>query len=71
MIIETKFRVGDFVWMIRNNRADSGFVATISVVHGYGAYSPRITYFVEWHGAAETHDERELFASKEELLKSL
>lgn len=83
MKIETKYNIGDEVWLIEANKCISGkivgFRHTYGIGHRYGHLytgkeSIRIDYSIEipyriFH--AVDIEERRVFPTKEELLKSL
>ena len=65
MTIETKYNIGDEVWLMRNNEAALGFVEIIDIRHT--TFEEDIEYYV----LGNWHFESSLFPTKEELLKSL
>lgn len=83
MTIETKYNIGDEVWLIEANKCTSGKIVgirhTYGIGHRYGHLytgkeSIRIDYSIEipyriFH--AVDIEERRVFSTKEELLKSL
>lgn len=83
MTIETKYNIGDEVWLMEANKCMSGkivgFRHTYGIGHRYGHLytgkeSVRIDYSIEipyriFH--AVDIEERRVFSTKEELLKSL
>lgn len=83
MIIETKYNIGDEVWLIDANKCTSGKIVgirhTYGIGHRYGQLytgkeSVRIQYSIEISNRifyAIDIEENRLFPTKEELLKSL
>ena len=71
MKIETRFNVGDEVYMLHDNRVVCKIVKTISTfIHG-GTSEPILKYgFETCNGRIEKY-ESEVFDTKEKLLKSL
>ena len=70
MTIETKYNIGDDVWLLYNNKAVSSRIFRIEVkvdLH----LSARIKYYLSGSDIAEFYSEDKLFPTKEELLKSL
>lgn len=83
MTIETKYNIGDEVWLMEANKCMSGkivgFRHTYGIGHRYGHLytgkeSIRIDYSIEIPGRifhAVDIEENRVFPTKEELLKSL
>lgn len=80
MKIETKFNIGQEVYFMCNNKAQCAEVLEIdaTVSHSskeYSALKTKCSYEVNFRntvgGGCKFYEESELFASKEELLKSL
>lgn len=70
MTIETKYNIGDEVWLMYKNKAVSSSIFRIEVkvdLH----LSVRIIYYLSGSSCAEFYSEDKLFPTKEELLKSL
>lgn len=65
-MIETKFNVGDEVWVIHSNKVSTYQVRGIHVFCSNNCIE--ISYVTE---ASVPHPENKLFATKDELLKSL
>lgn len=73
MKTETKFNIGDEVWFKRNSDYFKGRISAIHISLRTGETIPTIEYNVIW-GNDFYHDyiiERNLFRTKEDLLKSL
>jgi len=71
MIIETKFNKKDTVWTMKDNKAVNGIVDEIHVaVTNNGVY---ILYVLKGTmiKLGHKHEERELYANKQDLLNSL
>lgn len=72
MTIETKYNIGDEVWFMQNNKICSD---TITAIHTYRTETiSHITYGFGKSIRSQIIaiiDERDLFPTKEELLKSL
>lgn len=69
MTIQTKYEVGNVVWLMRDNQAISTTVSLIKVTVRQ-SYHPYISYRLEDEGNIE-RQEKELFPSKASLLESL
>ena len=67
MVVESKFNIGDDVWFIRGNQATCCDVTGVGIFVE-GNKEPKITYTVHYD---HDYDESQVFATKEELLKSL
>ena len=74
MKIETRFNVDDNVYFMHENRVATAQVATVQVYthkpHGDRVVTG-IKYYLKHLGKSDGYMEDALFASKEELLKSL
>lgn len=77
MTIETKYNIGDAVWVIMNNKAQHLRIEEIKVSIGEAAISEdgilsiceyKLSYSVGWGNWCKESD---IFPTKEELLKSL
>jgi len=85
MTIETKFNFGDMVFVLAANKVhnvkiisvDARYSDTIERIDGHGTIkssNPKqyVTYRVKYQSGGEnTFEETELFATKDDLLKSL
>lgn len=70
MTIETKYNIGDEVWLMALGKPKKGKIGTISIgVLGDG--DVKLKYSVEKIGFWYHRYENQLFPTKEELLKSL
>jgi hypothetical protein len=68
MTFETKYNIGDEVWVMHDNRCRCTIVKSIrTMIHDYTSLID-IEYFIE---VGEWLHEGRLFPTKEELLKSL
>ena len=67
MEIETKYNIGDKVWLISGNKAVEKMITQFDVI--INGPRPKITYQLNYESTDV--DEYRLFKSKEELLKSL
>lgn len=65
MTIETKYNIGDNVWVINAPKCKQSIVHIIKIIKT--PFDTHIEYFI----AGKWRDEREVFSTKEELLKSL
>ncbi len=74
MTIETKYNIGDEVWVVRGGRARVGHIQSLCF-HQFlcvGDVHTRISYDVSCEGNCLNHiAEIDLFPSKEDLIKSL
>lgn len=70
MTIETKYNVGQEVWGAMHDDIWSGKITAIITYHAFGIERIEYKVFVE-EEMHFTFKEKELFPSKEELLKSL
>lgn len=68
MTIETKLSIGQKAWFVRNNCVMSDTVKEIFIRIGGTRSAPDIDYVI---GKLHNMPENDLFASKEDLLKSL
>lgn len=68
MTIETKFNIGQEVWLIKNNKPQTIKVSCIEIIAASVVSKPCIRYGC---GNFERYAESHLFPTKEELLKSL
>ena len=65
--VQTKYYIGDRVWLISNNKAIEKIITQFDVVVSDNGI--KITYELNYESI--DIDESKLFTSKEELLKSL
>jgi hypothetical protein len=71
MNITTKFNVQQKVWRLKNNKAIEGEVQSIEV-NAYSNESPIIEYWIDRVNIdGNRYKEKDLFASREELIASL
>ena len=77
MTIETKYNIGDEVWFMEKNKACSRVIEAIRATH-YGGILTVLNYGYYLHPERPDarlywfdQHERELYPTKEELLKSL
>ena len=74
MKIETRFNVDDKVYFMHDNRVATGQVAAVQV-YAHKPYSDKVVtvtkYYLKYSCKSDGYMEDALFASKEELLKSL
>jgi hypothetical protein len=82
MTIETKYNIGDEVWFLEDNHAQNGVVTGLRFMYGKGEFFGMLIdhteivhtdYFLrgEFIHSGCILEERFLFPTKEELLKSL
>ena len=74
MTIETKYNIGDEVWVIKGGRARVGHIQSLCFHHYLcvGDVYTRMSYDVSTEGERLCHiNEIDIFPTKEELLKSL
>ena len=74
MKIETKYNIGNKVWFIYRRSVSKGTIKDISVSlisDEYGNINTSIDYMVMTAYIKERVEEKHLFTTKEELLKSL
>lgn len=75
MKIETKYNLGDIVYLIGNNKVFSADITGIRIIETTSKcdWSKQITYHITGNGLPQNCERREenLFSTKEELLKSL
>lgn len=69
MIVETKYSLDDEVWYILSNKVEKSVIESISWQQGYKSHSPNLFYRLR--NRNEDFREDKLFASKDELLKTL
>jgi len=70
MEVETKYYLGDSVWLISNNKAVEKQVTLFNItISDATDCKPKITY--ELNFESERIDEDKLFTTKKELLESL
>jgi hypothetical protein len=69
MTIETKHNKGDSVFVIFDNEVFNRIVKSIHIDVSFA--EPIITYIVEICGGSYKYKEQHVFATKEELIKSL
>lgn len=65
MTIETKYNTGDKVWVIDAPRCKQSYVHIIRIITT--AFDTKTEYFI----SGKWRDERVIFPTKEELIKSL
>lgn len=72
MEIKTKYNIGDEVWWINENKAQTGEIVSIHF-HQWSDTSCTMEYTISRYDVDERHKVYEtfLFPTKEELLKSL
>lgn len=70
MKIETKYNIGDEVWVLCEGRAQSAIVMAIGVIVVSNG-DKEIAYTVESKRMVYKYGEKEVFPTKEELLKNL
>ena len=70
MTIETKYNIGDEVWFTALGRCKKAKIAAFKVI-GFADGSVQIEYIISKSGFCWSRCEKELFPTKEELLKSL
>ncbi len=74
MTIKTKFNEGDRVWLIHKNTPTQKTIRSIVVATGgrlVGVPSPLIRYDFREHDCKGEFPEKELYPTKDKLLKSL
>ena len=73
MKIETKYNLEDTVWVMHENKVESGMVAGLDATISPMNSALSITYIIHYlpKTGARKCAEYELYPSKEELLKSL
>ena len=69
MEVETRYTIGDFIWMVYNNKVCEFVIDGVFVDAGRDK-NISIKYSLCNH-SNERYDENQLYDSKEELLKSL
>ena len=72
MTIDTKFNIGDEVWLMDNNRAETKVIDGIYIEHAItkDACSGFTTYHIE-DSSLHHYFDYQLFRTKQELLDSL
>ena len=72
MTIETKYNIGDEVWVIMNNRVECVKIQSVKleVYTDYKVYKVEV-YPVYYDFCGGRYYETQLFPTKEELIKSL
>lgn len=74
MTIETKYNIGDEVWMMYENRAETAQVISMEVTVEelmFGTIIENLYYRIKNQHFDRKISEPHIYASKEELLKSL
>ena len=71
MVIETKYNIGDEVWVMYDNKPSKRAVDFIEIIVASTISKGFIQYGLEMEGVVERMTEKYLFSTKEELLKSL
>lgn len=71
MTIETKFNIGDVVWLMKENKPTTRVVSFIEIIAASTTSECFIQYGLKVEGIVERVVENHLFSTKEELLKSL
>ena len=71
MTIETKYNIGDDVWMMKENKPTKRLVSFIETITASTTSKSFIQYGLKNEGVVERVVENLLFPTKEELLKSL
>lgn len=71
MTIETKFNIGDEVWFMKENKPTKKVVDFIEIITASATSKSFIQYGLKMEGVVERVTEKNLFSTKEELLKSL
>lgn len=72
MKIETKYNIGDVVWLMKENKPTTQVVSFIEIIVASTTSECFIQYGFKTGGViAERVVENHLFSTKEELLKSL
>ena len=74
MTIETKFNIGDVVWLMKENKPTTRVVSFIEIIAASTTSECFIQYGLKVEGVkgiVERVVENHLFSTKEELLKSL
>lgn len=71
MTIETKFNIGDVVWLMKENKPTTRVVSFIEIIAASTTSECFIQYGLKVEGIVERVVENHLFSTKEELTKSL
>ena len=75
MKIQTKYKNGDHVWFMHGNKPNVGMVEKITVTELYnkhsGVYNIYVNYSVSLQHSLMVFDEKLLFKSYQEIIKSL
>ena len=71
MTIETKYNIGDEVWMMKENKPTTRIVSFVEIIAASTISKSFIRYGLKTEGVVERVVESLLFPTKEELLKSL
>lgn len=71
MIIETKYSIGDVVWLMKENKPTKRVVDFIEIITASTTSKSFIRYGLKMGNEVERVVESHLFPTKEELLKSL
>lgn len=71
MTVETKFNIGDVVWLMKENKPTTRVVSFIEIIAASTTSECFIQYGLKVEGIVERVVENHLFSTKEELLKSL
>ena len=71
MTIETKYNIGDEVWLMKENKPTKRVVDFIEIIAASTTSKSFIQYGLKIEGDVERVVESRLFPTKEELLKSL
>jgi len=69
--IKLKYSIKDIVWFMLNNKPASAPIVNWNITGNFGSSLPIITYYVSHSQINQGMYERDLYNSKEELLKSL
>ena len=69
--VQTRYYIGDRVWLISKNKAVEKIITQFDITVS-GTYDhPEIKVTYQMNNESDDIDEKKLFTSKEELLKSL
>lgn len=71
MIIETKYNIGQEVWLMKENKPTTQVVDFIEIIAASTTSKSFIQYGLKMEGVVERVTENHLFSTKEELIKSL
>jgi len=69
--IKLKYSIKDIVWFMLNNKPVSAPIVNWNVTGNFGGSLPLIDYYVAYSPINQGINEKDLYNSKEELLKSL